>query len=512
MTKANEDNKLVKNVLVTVFNKEPVLPLLKELKKLDVTFYSTGGTMQYMKEKGFDVTSVETITSYPSIFGGRVKTLHPKIFGAILSRKQDPAHQSEAERYDIPSIDMVIVDLYPFAATVKSGASFEEIIEKIDIGGISLIRAAAKNFSDIWVVSSASGYTDSADILRSQNGYVTYEQRRKYAARAFDVSSVYDMAIYQFLSGDIPDSFKVSMPDANMLRYGENPHQKGVYYGNLDDVFHKIQGKPLSYNNLLDIDAAVNLIEEFELPTFAIIKHTNACGVASADDIAEAYQKALSSDPAAAFGGILVSNRNITTQCAYHINDLFFEVIIAPGYDKEALKLLSSKKNRNILERKKDFSLPEKQFRTIMKGVLVQDRDTQTAGPGKWDIVTAEKPSDRQVEDLIFANKIVKHTKSNAIVIAKDNHLLGSGAGQTSRVDALKHAIDKAKEFGLDLDDAVMASDAFFPFPDCVEIAFNAGIKSVIQPGGSIRDKESIGFCDKNNMSMVFTGIRHFKH
>ncbi len=508
----NNSKKSVENVLVTVYHKEPVLPLLKELKRHNVNFYSTGGTLEFMKSKGIDATSIESVTSYPSIFDGRVKTLHPKIFGSILSRKDSEEHQAEAKKYNIPSMDMVIVDLYPFESTVNSGASFQEILEKIDIGGISLIRAAAKNFNDVLIISSAEDYEECKNILERQDGCFTSQQRKDFAVKAFNVSSHYDMAIYNYLSDESPEAFKASIKGKLELRYGENPHQRGLFYGNLDNVFHKIQGKQLSYNNLLDIDSAVNLINEFEQPTFAIIKHNNACGVASAGDITSAYKKALSSNPVAAFGGILISNRNINADCAYHINNLFFEVIIAPGYDEEAIKLLGSKKNRNILELKDDYVLPKTQYRSAINGVLMQDCDSVLTTFDEWNVVTEIKPTEHEILDLAFANKIVKHTKSNAIVLAKDNHLLGAGTGQTSRVDALKQAIDKAKEFKLDLNGAVMASDAFFPFPDCVEIAYYAGIKSVIQPGGSIKDKESIDFCNKYKMSMVLTGIRHFKH
>ncbi len=511
MTQKNEGRLLIKNVLVTTFNKDPVLPLLKELKSLSVNFYSTGGTLEFMQKHNIDATSIESVTSYPSIFDGRVKTLHPKIFGAILSKRDEESHFSEAKKYDIPFIDMVIVDLYPFEETLQSGASSQEIIEKIDIGGISLIRAAAKNFNNVLVVPEASHYNICAEILKKQNGYVTLEQRKEFALKAFDVSSHYDTKIYEFFNEGMPESFKASISVANILRYGENPHQKGVFYGNLDDVFHKLQGKPLSYNNLLDIEAALNLINEFSKPTFAIIKHNNACGVGSADNITDAYKKAFSSNPISAFGGILISNYNITEESAYLINNLFFEVIIAPSYDSEAIEKLSSKKNRIILKLKKKH-FQKKQYRSVINGVLVQDSDSIMSDSENWEIVTQEKPTSKEVEDLIFANKIVKHTKSNAIVLAKNNHLLGSGTGQTSRIDALKQAIDKAKEFDLDINGAVMASDAFFPFPDSIELANKAGINSVIQPGGSIRDKESIEFCDNNKISMVFTGIRHFKH
>lgn len=511
MKKTTNKNLSVKNVLVSTYYKEPVLPLLKELSKLNVNFYSTGGTLQFMEKHDIQAVSVESITSYPSILDGRVKTLHPKIFGGILSKKDNEAHKNESQKYEIPPIDMVIVDLYPFEETINSGVSFEEIIEKIDIGGISLIRAAAKNFNDVWVVPSEKDYDSCLDILKSQNGNVAFEQRKKFAAKAFDVSSHYDVAIYNYLSDDSPGSFKASISNANVLRYGENPHQNGVFYGNIEHIFNKIQGKPLSYNNLLDIDAAISLIKEFDKPTFVIIKHNNACGVSTHDNIKEAYLKALSSNPVAAFGGILISNRNITAECAYHINDLFFEVIIAPSYDKETIDLLSSKKNRIILELKNDTFLP-KQYRSIINGVLVQDHDSVVTEPKKWKVATKIEPSKNETDDLVFANNIVKHTKSNTIVLAKDLHLLGSGTGQTSRVDALKQAIEKAKEFDLDLNGAVMASDAFFPFPDCVSIAKDAGIKSVIQPGGSVKDNESIDFCNNNQMSMVFTGVRHFKH
>ncbi len=511
MTKGDNKNLKIKNVLLTVYHKEPALPLIKELHKLGVTFYSTGGTLKFLEKNDIPAVSIESVTSYPSIFDGRVKTLHPKVFGGILSKKSEESHIEELKKYEIPEIDMVIVDLYPFEETLISGGSFEDLIEKIDIGGISLIRAAAKNFNDVWTVPSSKNYKECVEIINSQNGSISYEQRKSFAAKAFDVSSHYDIMIYNFLSEEQPESFKASIPESNVLRYGENPHQKGVFYGDINKIFNKIQGKSLSYNNLLDIESALGLINEFEEPTFAIIKHNNACGVASSNNITDAYKKALSSNPIAAFGGILIANRNITEDCAYCINKLFFEVIIAPGYNSKAIEILSSKEKRIILELK-DKEFGNKQYRSLLNGVLEQDKDKSLKTENDWDFVTKLKPSKIESEDLIFANKIVKHTKSNAIILAKDKHLLGSGTGQTSRVDALKQAIEKAKEFGFDLNGAVMASDAFFPFPDCAEIAHKEGITSIIQPGGSIRDEESIKFCNNNKMSMIFTKLRHFKH
>jgi phosphoribosylaminoimidazolecarboxamide formyltransferase/IMP cyclohydrolase len=457
------------------------------------------------------VKSVEELTSYPSILGGRVKTLHPKIFGGILSRRDEALDNEQIQQYAIPEIDLVIVDLYPFEQTVASGAGEQDIIEKIDIGGISLIRAAAKNFKDVVIIPSQNQYSALLEILDG-GGETNIEQRKELAMKAFDISSHYDTAIFNFFNnGSEEKVFKYSRGPAKVLRYGENPHQKGIYYGIFGDIFDQLHGKEISYNNFLDIEAAVYLIDEFKETTFAILKHNNACGIASREKLIEAYKDALAGDPVSAFGGILITNREIDEATAAEINDLFCEVVIAPAYNNEALEILKSRKNRIILIRK-DCELPKKQFRSLLNGVLEQDKDTSMENRLNMKPATKQLPADQEYIDLEFANKVVKHSKSNTIVLAKNKQLMASGVGQTSRVDALKQAIEKAKNFGFDLRGGVMASDAFFPFPDCVEIADHAGITSVVQPGGSIRDKESIEYCDRHNMSMVFTGIRHFKH
>lgn len=501
----------IDTALVSLYHKKPAEELILKLHQLGVKLISTGGTLDYIRELGIEATPVDTLTDYPAVFGGRVKTLHPKIFGGILYRRNLPSDLQEVAQYNIPSIDLVIVDLYPFEDTVSSGASQEEIIEKIDIGGISLIRAAAKNFAHTWIIPSASFYKPALDILKEQGAATTEQQRKEFAAAAFDVSSHYDSAIFSYMSQAEPRSFKQSIPEVRQLRYGENPHQQGFFYGNLDQVFTQLHGKEISYNNLLDIDGAIHLILEFDEPTFAIIKHTNACGVASRPTIEESYLAALASDPVSAFGGILIANRNIDAKTAYHINELFFEVILAPGYEEEALEILKQKKNRIIL---KTLDLPkaQQQFRSALNGVLAQTANQAQTPSNSWTFATQQQPTEEQSQDLVFANKLVKHTKSNAIVLAKNKQLLGSGTGQTSRVDALRQAIAKAHEFGHSLQDAVLASDAFFPFADCVEIAHEQKINAVIQPGGSVRDKDSVDFCDAHQMTMVFTGIRHFKH
>lgn len=506
--------KKLQAALISVFHKEGLAPIVKKLDELGVIIYSTGGTEKFIKDLGIDVFPVEGITDYPSILGGRVKTLHPKIFGGILNRADHAGDKEEVEKYQIPQLDLVLVDLYPFEDTVASGAAMQEIIEKIDIGGISLIRAAAKNFQDTLCISSKQDYTDLLNILDQQEGSTTLAQRKNFAARAFNISSHYDAAIFNYFNEEqaIP-ALKVSSSEGQELRYGENPHQKGYFYGDLEAMFHKIQGKELSYNNLLDVDAAVNLMNEFtgEQPTFAILKHNNACGVAQRATVHQAYIDALAGDPVSAFGGILISNSEIDKETAEEIHQLFCEVVIAPSFNQDAKEILSTKKNLILLEQK-PIDLPKSQIRTCLNGVLVQEKDAITDTKEQLSLVTKEKPSDQEVEDLLFASKICKHTKSNTIVLAKNKQLCASGTGQTSRVDALRQAIAKAKSFEMDLKGAVMASDAFFPFPDCVEIAHEAGINSVIQPGGSIKDKDSISFCDKEQMAMVFTGTRHFKH
>ncbi|MFK8280913.1 bifunctional phosphoribosylaminoimidazolecarboxamide formyltransferase/IMP cyclohydrolase [Capnocytophaga cynodegmi] len=506
--------KQAKSALISVFDKTGLEPIIHKMNSLGITIYSTGGTESFIKNLGVDVIPVETVTEYPSIFGGRVKTLHPKIFGGILNRQDNDSDVSEMIQYAIPQLDIVIVDLYPFEKTVASGAIESDIIEKIDIGGISLIRAAAKNFKDVLCVSSVEQYPDLLDILVNSQGKTTLEQRKNFAAKAFQVSSHYDTVIFNYFNQtEEITTLKISENKGQILRYGENPHQKGYFYGNFDNLFEKLHGKELSYNNLLDVDAAINLISEFKHddPTFAILKHNNACGVATRNNIQEAYAAALAGDPVSAFGGILVSNTKIDSATASDINSLFFEVIIAPTYSDEALEILKEKKNRIILIQK-NINLPETSIRSCLNGYLVQDKDLKTDTAEDIKYVTNQKPNEEALEDLFFASKICKHTKSNTIVLAKNKQLLASGTGQTSRVDALRQAIEKAQSFEFDLSNAVMASDAFFPFPDCVEIADKAGITSVIQPGGSIKDQLTIDYCNEHNMAMVVTGTRHFKH
>ena len=506
--------KKISSALISVFHKDGLGPIVKKLDDLGVTIYSTGGTQKFINDLGIDVIPVEDVTDYPSILGGRVKTLHPKVFGGILNRQDNDSDVREMGQYNIPQLDVVIVDLYPFEKTVASGAAEQDIIEKIDIGGISLIRAAAKNFKDTICVSSMEDYKDFLTIISENEGEVSLEDRKKYAAKAFNVSSHYDSAIFNYFNTDhsIP-SLKISETNGKVLRYGENPHQKGFFFGDFDAMFDKLHGKELSYNNLLDVDAAVNLMNEFrgEAPTFAILKHNNACGIAQRDTVLDAYNDALAGDPVSAFGGILICNTGIDASTADEIHKLFCEVVIAPSFSVEAEEILKGKKNR-ILLIQKDAKLPETTVRTCLNGVLVQDKDFKTDSVSEITHATNNKPDARELEDLLFASKICKHTKSNTIVLAKNKQLCASGTGQTSRVDALRQAIEKANGFEFNLDGAVMASDAFFPFPDCVEIADNAGINAVIQPGGSIKDQLSIDYCNNNNMSMVFTGTRHFKH
>ncbi|TJZ50611.1 bifunctional phosphoribosylaminoimidazolecarboxamide formyltransferase/IMP cyclohydrolase [Sphingobacterium olei] len=502
----------IKNALVSVYYKDNLAPLIQLLNKYGVTFYSTGGTEAFIRDLGIDVARVEDLTSYPSILGGRVKTLHPKVFGGILSRRPLESDQQQLAQYEIPEIDLVIVDLYPFEATVASGASEQDIIEKIDIGGISLIRAAAKNFNDVVIISSKTDYTELEQILASQDGITTLEQRKSFAKRAFNTSSHYDTAIFNYFNQEEPLAvFKQSQQKSQVLRYGENPHQKGVFFGDLDAMFDKLNGKELSYNNLVDVDAAVAIIDEFEEPTFAILKHTNACGVASRPTVKQAWIDALACDPVSAFGGVLITNQEVDAETAEEINKLFFEVLIAPSYSEQAKSVLTAKKNRIILVRK-EVNLPTDQFKTLLNGVILQDKDHTIEGPELMTTVTNIKPTAKQLEDLYFANKIVKHTKSNTIVFAKNGTLIASGVGQTSRVDALKQAIEKAHAFGFDLKGSTMASDAFFPFPDCVEIAGEVGIAAVLQPGGSIKDQLSVDMANEKGLAMVITGVRHFKH
>ncbi len=506
---------IITSALISVFDKEGLAPIIQELNKQGVTLYSTGGTEKFIRDMGIEVVAVEDITSYPSILGGRVKTLHPKVFGGILNRQNVASDQQELKQYEIPQLDLVIVDLYPFENTVASGASEQDIIEKIDIGGISLIRAAAKNFADVLCVSDKNDYQEVLDLLIASNGAPSREDRKRFATKAFQVSSHYDAAIFNYFNNDTQASsaLKISQQEAKSLRYGENPHQEGTFYGPLGDLLEQIHGKEVSYNNLLDIDAAVNLMLEFYdgQPTFAILKHNNACGFATRNNLVNAYEDALAGDPVSAFGGVLITNKEIDLATAEKINDLFCEVVIAPSFAQEALAVLTSKKNR-ILLTQKSTKLKGKTIRTCLNGYLVQDRDNVTDSKDILTTATDKAPNESEIEDLLFASKICKHTKSNTIVLVKNGQLLASGTGQTSRVDALQQAINKAQNFGFDLTNAVMASDAFFPFPDCVEIAKNAGVMSVIQPGGSIKDQLSIDYCNAQNMSMVFTGIRHFKH
>lgn len=505
-------SKKVKSALISVFHKDGLEPIVKKLDELGIRIYSTGGTEKFIKELDIEVIPVEDLTSYPSILGGRVKTLHPKVFGGILTRRDNTSDIEQIKEYDIPEIDVVIVDLYPFEKTVTDGSSEQEIIEKIDIGGISLIRAAAKNFEDVLCVSSMEQYDEFLNVLTDKNGELSIEQRKNFAAKAFAVSSHYDTAIFKYLNQN-EFTFRESFNEVTSLRYGENPHQKGFFFGDLNELFDKLHGKELSYNNLLDVDAAVNLIAEFkdEAPTFAILKHNNACGIAQRDSIAQAYKDALAGDPVSAFGGILIANTKIDVPTAEEIHKLFCEVVIAPSYDNDALKILKGKKNRIILVQK-EVNLPNTQYRTALNGVLVQEKNNVTDRESDLTLTTNLEPTKDQIDDLIFASKICKNTKSNTIVLVKNNQLCASGTGQTSRVDALNQAITKARIFKFDLENAVMASDAFFPFPDCVEIAGNAGISAVIQPGGSIKDQLSIDYCNKNNIAMMFTGTRHFKH
>ncbi len=493
--------------LISVFYKDGLEDLVKSLTNKGFKLLSTGGTRSFIENLGYSVQAVEDLTGYPSILGGRVKTLHPKVFGGILGRRELENDAEEMSEYEIPSIDVVVVDLYPFEETLASGADHQDIIEKIDIGGISLIRAAAKNYQDVWIIPSRNDYQTALQVL--EKGGPSLDDRKAFAARAFSISSAYDRAIENYLSGNT--YFNLNFGPEKVLRYGENPHQKGSYYGNINDVFEQLHGKELSYNNLLDADAAVSLIREFDETTLAILKHNNACGVASRQNLLEAWKDALAGDPVSAFGGVIIANTEIDGDTAEEMNKLFFEIVIAPSYSEKALEVLRQKKNRIILVLK-NFETPAQQFRSLLNGVLVQDRDFVTDRTEDMKTQTSRQPDADEITDLAFASKICKNTKSNTIVLAKNKQLLASGTGQTSRVDALKQAIVKAKAFNFDLNGAVMASDAFFPFPDCVEIAHAEGINTVIQPGGSVKDQLSIDYCDDQNMAMVFTGTRHFKH
>lgn len=506
-------NKPIKSALISVYFKDGLTPIVQRMHELGITLYSTGGTQTFIEELGIPVIPVENLTGYPSIFGGRVKTLHPGVLGGILYRRNNKQDEQEAAKYGIQAIDCVVVDLYPFEDTVAAGGTNDEIIEKIDIGGIALIRGTAKNFQDTLIIPSVNHYAELENILNEQNGETSIDQRQHFAKEAFEVSSHYDSAIYNYFRGEGNGSLRIANRNEHVLRYGENPHQRGSFYGDLDALFTKLNGKELSYNNLLDVEAAVQLIDEFAAcnPTFAILKHNNACGLATRPTMVEAYEAAFACDSTSAFGGVLISNGAIDLQTAEKINTLFCEVIIAPSFSEEAVSLLKSKPNRIILVRK-DTPLLQTSVRSILNGYLVQDKDDATETASELKLVTTAALNDSEINDLIFANKLVKHTKSNTIVLAKNETLIASGTGQTSRVDALNQAIEKAKHFGFSLEGSVMASDAFFPFPDCVEIAHKAGICGVIQPGGSIKDQLSIDYCNANGLAMYMTGIRHFKH
>lgn len=502
----------IKNALISVYYKDGLAPLVEFLAKNGVQLFSTGGTEQFIKDLNLPVTAVEDLTGYPSILGGRVKTLHPKVFGGILNRRSLESDKSQIAEYEIPEIDLVIVDLYPFEETVAAGGAEADVIEKIDIGGISLIRAAAKNFNDVVILASKDDYSILLSQLEEQACATTITQRKAFAKKAFHISSHYDTAIFNYFNTEEPLTvFKQSLSEAKTLRYGENPHQQGYFYGDLDAMFTKLNGKELSYNNLVDVDAAVALIDEFDEPTVVILKHTNACGVASTDSLLEAWKDALACDPISAFGGVIITNQTVDLATAEEINKLFFEVLIAPDYQPEAIEVFAKKKNRVILKRN-DVALSKKQFKTLLNGVIEQDKDLVIEDEDKMTAVTDKKPTAQELKDLFFANKLVKHTKSNTIVLVKDNVLLASGVGQTSRVDALRQALDKATFFGFNVKGAVMASDAFFPFPDCVEIAADAGITAILQPGGSIKDADSIAMANEKRIAMVTTGVRHFKH
>ena len=505
------DTRRIKTALISVYHKEGLDEILAKLNEEGVNFLSTGGTQRFIESKGYACQSVEGLTTYPSILGGRVKTLHPKVFGGILGRRGLEEDHQQMEKYGIPEIDLVVVDLYPFEDTVTSGADNASIIEKIDIGGISLIRAAAKNFNDVVIVAGKAQYKPFCDMLVEHGAQTSLEERHWFAKEAFAVSSKYDTDIFHYFDRGDLSAFRFAEDNQKQLRYGENPHQKGYFYGDLDAMFDQIHGKEISYNNLQDINAAIDLIDEYDEITFAILKHMNPCGLASRPTVLEAWKDALAGDPVSAFGGVLITNAVVDRAVAEEINKLFFEVIIAPDYDVDALQILGQKKNRIILVRK-DVKLPKMQFRSLLNGVLVQDKDLDIETEADLKQVTEKAPTEEEIQDMLFANKIVKNSKSNAIVLAKGKQLLASGVGQTSRVDALKQAIDKAKSFGFDLHGAVMSSDAFFPFPDCVELADKEGIKAVIQPGGSIRDQQTFDYCNQHGIAMVLTGIRHFKH
>ncbi len=509
-------NQKITSALISVFNKEKLAPLVHRLDDLGVRLHSTGGTLAYIDDLGVPVTAIEDLTGYPAILGGRVKTLHPKVFGGILNRRGHLGDEKELAEYQIPNFDLVVVDLYPFEETVAAGGSPDEIIEKIDIGGVSLIRAAAKNYQSTWIISNRAQYLEAVEILSSSDGVVDEAVRKRYAATAFAVSSHYDTAIYDYLAEEDTNfqHLRLSRSNPIILRYGENPHQKGAFFGDLDSWFVQLNGKALSYNNLLDLEAAVRLMVDLNRENkacCAILKHNNACGVAKGTQMKDAYAMALAADPLSAFGGVIIANQPLDMAAAKEMNSLFFEILIAPAFDPGALELLKSKKNRIILRQKCTWN-EKADFRSLLGGVLYQESDRQIDSKEDIQVVTQNKPTQMEEEAMLFASVISKHSKSNTIVLATNHQMIASGVGETSRVDALKHALEKAKHFGLELKNAAMASDAFFPFPDCVEIAHNAGVRAVIQPGGSVKDDQSIDFCNRHGMTMVFTGYRHFKH
>ncbi|MDK2837745.1 MAG: phosphoribosylaminoimidazolecarboxamide formyltransferase / cyclohydrolase [Bacteroidota bacterium] len=506
-------SKKINAALISVYHKDGLDEILELLNDLNVRLISTGGTQSFIQSRGYECDSVEDITGYPSILGGRVKTLHPKVFGGILYRRDNETDRKLVKSYDIPSIDLVVVDLYPFEETLNQGATEEEIIEKIDIGGISLIRAAAKNFQDTIIVASKNQYQPLIRLLKEKKGDSDLDDRRWFAKEAFAVSSAYDAAIFNYFDREKASALRLAIDGSQSLRYGENPHQKGIFYGDFEAYFEQLHGKEISYNNLLDIDAAVSLMSDFDETSIAILKHNNACGLSSRPTVKEAWQAALEADPVSAYGGIVIANRRVDKEAAELINEIFFEVIIAPAYNDDALDILKQKKNRIILRYKSETNASQSlSYRSALNGILAQEKDASVQSISDMKVVTRTEPTLAEMEDLVFANKIVKHTKSNAIVLAKNKQLIASGTGQTSRVDALKQAIEKAESFHFDLHGAVMASDAFFPFPDCVQIAHEAGITAVVQPGGSVRDNESIDYCNDHGVGMVVTGIRHFKH
>lgn len=506
-------SKKINAALISVYHKDGLDEILELLNDLNVRLISTGGTQSFIQSRGYECDSVEDITGYPSILGGRVKTLHPKVFAGILYRRDNETDRKLVKSYDIPSIDLVVVDLYPFEETLNQGATEEEIIEKIDIGGISLIRAAAKNFQDTIIVASKNQYQPLIRLLKEKKGDSDLDDRRWFAKEAFAVSSAYDAAIFNYFDREKTSALRLAIDGSRSLRYGENPHQKGIFYGDFEAYFEQLHGKEISYNNLLDIDAAVSLMSDFDETSIAILKHNNACGLSSRPTVKEAWQAALEADPVSAYGGIVIANRRVDKEAAELINEIFFEVIIAPAYNDDALDILKQKKNRIILRYKSETNASQSlSYRSALNGILAQEKDASVQSISDMKVVTRTEPTLAEMEDLVFANKIVKHTKSNAIVLAKNKQLIASGTGQTSRVDALKQAIEKAESFHFDLHGAVMASDAFFPFPDCVQIAHEAGITAVVQPGGSVRDNESIDYCNDHGVGMVVTGIRHFKH